>query len=101
MLILGVAILANKKLPMWLIWSVVALFALFHGHAHGTELPELSDTIGLIIAYVAGFLIATVGLHVIGALIGIMAIRSDSGKMVMRATGGVIAVIGVFLVMGI
>lgn len=88
-------------LPEWLAITLVGIFAFFHGNAHGTELPELSNTIGLIIAYVAGFLIATVGLHVIGALIGIMANRSDSGKMVMRVTGGVIAAIGVFLIMGI
>ena len=81
--------------------ALVAIFAFFHGHAHGTELPELTETVGLIIAYVAGFLIATAGLHVIGALIGIMADRSDSGKMVMRATGGLLAVVGVWLVMGV
>lgn len=88
-------------LPEWLAILLVAIFAFFHGHAHGTELPELSETIGLIIAYIAGFLIATVGLHVIGALIGIMANRNESGKMVMRITGGAIAAIGVFLVMGV
>lgn len=88
-------------LPEWLAITLVAIFAFFHGNAHGTELPELSNTIGLIIAYIAGFLIATAGLHVIGALIGIMAIRSDSGKMMIRITGGIIAAVGVFLVMGV
>jgi len=91
----------NGMLPEWLAITLVGIFAFFHGNAHGTELPELSNTVGLIIAYVAGFLIATVGLHVIGALVGIMAIRSDSGKTVMRITGGIIAAIGVFLIMGI
>ncbi len=100
-LILGVAILVNRGIPEWVAMVLVAIFAFFHGHAHGTELPELTETVGLIIAYVAGFLIATAGLHVIGALIGIMADRSDSGKMVMRATGGILAVVGVWLVMGV
>ncbi|MFK7805792.1 MAG: HupE/UreJ family protein [Anaerolineae bacterium] len=100
-LILGLGILANRGIPEWAAIALVSVFAFFHGNAHGTELPELSETIGLIIAYIAGFLIATAGLHVIGALIGIMAIRSDSGKMAMRITGGVIAAIGVFLVMGV
>ena len=92
---------SSGLLPEWVAIALVAIFAFFHGHAHGTELPELSETLGLIIAYIAGFLIATVGLHVIGALIGIMANRNESGKMVMRITGGVIAAVGVFLVMGV
>ncbi len=100
-LILGLGILANRGIPEWLAITLVSIFAFFHGNAHGTELPELSDTVGLIIAYIAGFLIATAGLHVIGALIGIMAVRSDRGKMLMRATGGIIAAIGVYLVMGV
>ena len=100
-LLLGIAILANRGIPEWLAITVVGIFSFFHGHAHGTELPELTETVGLIIAYVAGFLIATAGLHVIGALIGIMADRSKSGQMVMRATGGIIAAVGVFLVMGV
>lgn len=100
-LILGLALLANKKLPMWLIMIVVSLFAMFHGHAHGTELPELSQTIGLIIAYVAGFLIATAGLHVVGALMGIMATRNKQGEMVLRIGGAVLAVVGVILVSGV
>ncbi|MEM9775831.1 MAG: HupE/UreJ family protein [Chloroflexota bacterium] len=88
-------------LPEWLAIVLVSIFSFFHGHAHGTELPELSETVGLIIAYVAGFLIATVGLHVIGALIGIVASRNQQGQMIMRITGGVIAAIGVYLVMGV
>ena len=88
-------------LPEWLAIALVSIFSFFHGHAHGTELPELSETVGLIIAYIAGFLIATVGLHVIGALIGIVASRNQQGQMIMRITGGVIAAIGVYLVMGV
>lgn len=100
-LILGLALVANKKLPMWAVMLVVALFAMFHGHAHGTELPALSDTIGLIIAYVAGFLIATAGLHVVGALIGIMATRNKKGEMVLRVGGAALAVVGIILVSGV
>lgn len=100
-LILGIALLANKKLPVWSVMVMVALFALFHGHAHGTELPELSETIGLIIAYVTGFLIATAGLHVVGALMGIMASRNKRGDMIIRFGGFALAVIGVILVVGV
>lgn len=97
-LILGVAILANRNLPMWTAMLFVGLFALFHGQAHGVELPDLTNTAGLLIAYVSGFLIATAGLHVVGALLGIMAVRSERGDTVLRASGALIAVLGIFLI---
>lgn len=100
-LILGIAIIFGKKLPEWSAILFVALFALFHGHAHGTELPALTATIGLMIAYITGFLIATAGLHVVGALIGIMAIRNDHGKTLLRVGGAAIAVVGIFLIAGV
>ena len=98
-LILGAGILAYRGLPEWAGILLAAFFGFFHGHAHGTELPELTTTIGLMIAYISGFLVATAGLHVIGALVGMMAIRSDRGKMAVRAFGGLIAVIGVILIL--
>ena len=67
--ILGVGILAHRGLPEWTGIIFAAFFGFFHGHAHGTELPALSSTIGLVIAYIAGFLVATAGLHVIGGVI--------------------------------
>jgi urease accessory protein len=100
-LLLGIAILANKKLPEWGAIVFVALFALFHGHAHGTELPALANTIGLMIAYIAGFLIATAGLHVVGALMGIIAIRSERGQLLMRLGGIAISVAGIILIAGV
>ena len=100
-LILGIAIIAGDRLPEWAAIVFVGLFALFHGHAHGTELPALTDTIVLMVAYVSGFLIATAGLHVVGALIGIMAIRNKSGEMILRVGGAVIAVVGIFLIAGV
>lgn len=100
-LILGLAVLANKKIPLWLVMGVVGLFALFHGHAHGTELPELSQTIGLIIAYIAGFLIATAGLHVVGALAGIIAMRDKRGTTFLRFGGLALTVVGIFLIINV
>jgi urease accessory protein len=100
-LILGIAIVANKQMPEWAAILIVALFALFHGHAHGTELPDLTSTIGLMIAYVTGFLIATAGLHIVGALIGIMAIRSERGTTLLRLGGTAIALVGIFLIINV
>lgn len=100
-LILGVAILFGNSIPEWAAMIAVAIFALFHGNAHGTELPTITNTVGLIVAYVLGFLIATAGLHVVGALIGVIANRSSRGETIMRIGGLTIALIGVFLIFNV
>ena len=99
--VLGVALVARRKLPIGAAMAFVGLFALFHGHAHGTELPELSETALDVIAYIFGFLVATASLHLIGALIGQMTISTPRGAAVLRVSGAIIAAAGVFLVMGI
>ena len=100
-LILGIAILFGNSIPEWAALIAVAIFALFHGNAHGTEIPEITNTIGLLVAYILGFLIATAGLHVVGALIGIMVGRLKRGQMLMRLGGLAIALAGVFLILNI
>ncbi|MDX1416625.1 MAG: HupE/UreJ family protein [Candidatus Promineifilaceae bacterium] len=100
-LILGIAILFGNSIPEWAALIAVAIFALFHGNAHGTEIPEITNTFGLLVAYILGFLIATAGLHVVGALIGILAGRLKRGQMLMRLGGLVIAAIGILLILNI
>jgi urease accessory protein len=72
---------------------VVATFALFHGYAHGRELPSAADPIG----YSVGFVFATGFLHVIGIGIGAITDR-PGGALVVRSLGMVIACIGVAFV---
>ena len=100
-LVLGIAIVFGSSIPEWAALIAVAFFALFHGNAHGTEIPDITNTIGLLVAYILGFLIATAGLHVIGALIGLLASRSKRGPTLMRIGGLVIALIGVMLIINI
>ena len=52
------------------------------------------------IAYVVGFLVATAGLHVIGALVGYMSLRSARGSLLLRGSGLLIALIGVYFMVG-
>lgn len=99
--VLGIALLARKKISIPLAMIFVGLFALFHGHAHGTELPALSETALDVFAYVFGFLVATAGLHLIGALTGQMAVNTPRGSSVLRYSGALIAAAGVYLVMGL
>jgi urease accessory protein len=99
--VLGIALAFPKNLPVIIAMVFVGLFALFHGHAHGTELPELSETAVDIFAYVFGFLIATASLHLVGALVGQMANSTSRGAKILRFSGVIIAGIGLFLVIGI
>jgi urease accessory protein len=91
---LGALVLTESRPPLWLGAVVVGVFALFHGHAHGTELPDGSN--GLL--YSLGFVAATGCLHAVGIAIGLIH-RWQPGKLAIRAGGGAVALAGVvFLV---
>jgi urease accessory protein len=65
--VLGLAVTLRVKAPVSVAIAVTAVFAIFHGHAHGAEMP--TDTSGL--AYGAGFILATALLHAAGIGIGL------------------------------
>lgn len=90
--LLGLLIASTPKLPLWLPMAVVALFAFCHGFAHGAEMPASSSAL----AYGAGFVTATIGLHVAGIAIGRLAHRL-SGVAGARVMGGALALAGVAL----
>ena len=69
---------------------LVGAFAIFHGHAHGTELPIGADAI----AYSMGFVVATGMLHLGGIAFGTLS-HWPAGRVAVRAAGCVIALIGV------
>jgi urease accessory protein len=71
--------------------ALVALFALFHGHAHGAEAPS-----GDVVGYAAGFVLATAGLHVLGIAFasGLAAARRPA---FIRMMGRGIALVGIVL----
>lgn len=90
-LLLGGAIAAAWAPAVWVASVIVAIFGLFHGYAHGTELPSIADPI----AYSCGFVLATGMLHLAG--IGIGTIRDRSGgEVLMRVLGGSIALAGLW-----
>lgn len=99
--VLGIALAAKQALPIALVMTFVGLFGIFHGHAHGTELPTVADTTLYIISYIVGFVVATAGLHVIGALLGTMAVRSRRGERSLRTAGVIIAVMGLGILFGV
>jgi len=92
-ILLGIAVLAEWRPPLRAAAVIVGFFAIFHGHAHGTELPAGAS--GLL--YSIGFVVATGTLHAIGIGIGVIH-RWSWGRVVVRVAGGLVAGTGaVFL----
>jgi urease accessory protein len=95
-LILGLLIAFQAKLPLVLSIALVGIFAVFHGHAHGTELPQAVSPV----LYGLGFVAATAVLHLIGVGIG-SAMRLPAAMAALRAGGGAIAAAGLALFVGL
>ena len=91
-LLLGVLIAAAVRLPLLLSSSMVGLFALWHGHAHGAEMPELASGIG----YALGFMLATALLHAIGIVSG-LGLQRWARERAIHAAGAGIALCGAYL----
>ena len=89
-LLLGVAVMTERKPPLYAAAALVAFFAIFHGHAHGTELPPGQS--GLL--YSLGFVVATGCLHAIGIAIG-STHRWRAGQVALRLAGGCVGLAGV------
>jgi urease accessory protein len=89
-ILLGLAVAIAARPPLWIAAVLVGAFAIFHGHAHGTELPPGVDAI----AYSAGFVIATGLLHLAGIAVGLL-VRWPAGLLAVRTVGAVIAFAGV------
>ena len=90
-IVLGTMVLAELRPPLWLAAAIVAFFAVFHGHAHGRELPEGTSAL----LYSLGFVVATGVLHAVGILIGV-AHRWAAGRQIVRVAGGGVALAGLF-----
>ncbi|MBK7405047.1 MAG: HupE/UreJ family protein [Phycisphaerales bacterium] len=94
-IVLGAMVLLEAKPPIGLAVAIVAVFAVFHGHAHGTELPENENAI----FYSIGFVIATGLLHLVGIGIGTVH-RWKRGQVALRAAGGAVALAGCYFLWG-
>lgn len=88
-LLLGAAVAMRVRPPVVVAALIVALFAIFHGHAHGAELPGAADPM----AYGVGFITATGLLHGFGILIGALS-RWPLGARVIQGLGASIALLG-------
>ena len=89
--LLGLAVAAAFRPPLWVAAVLVGAFAIFHGHAHGAELPAAASPL----AFSAGFVIATGCLHLCGIAFGLLAGR-PVGAAAVRVAGGLIAAGGLY-----
>lgn len=91
-LMLGVLIAAAVRMPLLASMIVVGMFAVFHGHTHGTEIPSAASGF----AYGAGFVFATATLHMAGIGLAII-LQKKMNMQLVRFAGVVIAASGLFL----
>jgi urease accessory protein len=95
-IVLGGMVAGAVRPPLPIAAAIVGAFAIFHGHAHGTELPEAASPL----AYSLGFVIATGLLHLSGISLGLL-VRWPAGRLLVRACGGLIALVGLGFLVGV
>jgi urease accessory protein len=88
--LLGLAVMSELRPPLAAAVILVAVFGVFHGHAHGTELPAGQSPL----LYSMGFVIATGCLHGVGIAVGAVH-RWSWGQALLRAAGAGVALAGV------
>lgn len=91
-IVLGACIALDRRPPLWVAAALVSAFAVFHGYAHGAELPRQDAAV----AYCAGFVLATGSIHLAGISIG-MVMRLPNGLRLLRAGGSLISLAGLVL----
>jgi urease accessory protein len=94
-LILGLLIANTARLALPASFALTAVFGLFHGYAHGSEMPSATAPL----AYAAGFLLATASLHVSGILMG-NAIRARCVRLA-QLMGMAIATMGAWMLVAV
>jgi urease accessory protein len=97
--VLGAIVAFKVKPPIAVAMGLIGSFAIFHGHAHGAEIPE--DAGG--VAYAAGFMIATALVHLTGIGAGVLIGGAGDryGSFVLRIAGGFATVAGLALLVSI
>jgi len=94
-IVLGLRVVTSTRPPLAITLAIVGVFAIFHGHAHGTELPPHES--GL--THSLGFVISTGLLHLAGIAIGMIDVWRF-GKVAIRALGGVVLAAGAWFLRG-
>lgn len=97
LVILGLFIAAERRISILVVMIGVGFFAIFHGYAHGSEMPDTAEPF----LYALGFLVGTALIHIAGVLIGDISRHYESGKIALRVGGALIAMVGLLFVFGV
>lgn len=93
-LILGLAVARGRRINPFIAHIGVAFFAVFHGHAHGAEMPDMADPF----IFSLGFLLGTAAIHIAGVGVGLVSRKIRNGAETLRYVGAGIAGIGVYII---
>lgn len=88
--ILGLVITADNKISSLVVSVFVTFFGVFHGHAHGLEMPDGA----LPALYILGFVCGTASLHILGVVIGFFSKKNKTTEVILRVLGLGIAIVG-------
>ena len=91
-LLLGGSLAADKTLNSIFAMIAVGIFAIFHGYAHGEEIPSIAQPT----PYIAGFMTGTILLHITGLILADISTHYKSGKIILRLAGAGIALAGFY-----
>lgn len=91
--VLGLAIAVRWRAHEFIALALISVFAIFHGYAHGQELPGAADPA----AYAVGFVVATGLIHVAGVAIGMLLGKVSGGRLI-QVLGGLVALCGLYFV---
>ena len=97
LVILGLVIAAERRIPILAVMIGVGFFAIFHGYAHGAEMPDTAEPF----LYALGFLVGTALIHIAGVVIGDISRHYERGKVVLRVGGALIALVGLLFIFGV
>lgn len=97
--VLGLFVAFGLDVPVAAAMALVGLFAIFHGHAHGAEMPETASGVG----YGMGFVVATALLHGTGIGLGLLIGRAGAtyGRRIAQVAGGAMTLAGAAILTGV
>jgi urease accessory protein len=96
LIVFGLLIALDARLPLVAGMAIIGSFALFHGYAHAVEMPAQAH----LAVFGSGMLLSSIALHLVGIGAGRLG-KARIHQVALRASGGLIAVVGLFLFAGI
>ena len=92
-MLMGIAVATEKYISTTVGFIFVAIFGIFHGHAHGVEMPTITNPY----LYAVGFVLGTSLIHLLGVFLGVMAQKTAKSATILRYIGAGIAGIGLHI----